>query len=52
MSPRQKILAIRLKDKLAKNPEYARIIGVEISNKKDGKDNSGGNIIISRSDLY
>ena len=52
MSPRQKILAIRLTEKLAKNPEYARIIGVEISNKKDGKDNSDGNIIISRSDLY
>ena len=51
MSPRQKILAIRLTEKLAKNPEYARTIGVEISNKKDGKDNSDGNIIISRSDL-
>lgn len=52
MSPRQKILAIRLTEKLAKNPEYARTIGVEISNKKDGNDNSDGNIIISRSDLY
>ena len=52
MSPRQKILAIRLTDKLAKNPEYARTIGVEISNKKDSKDNSDGNIIISRSDVY
>lgn len=52
MSPRQKILAIRLTEKLAKNPEYARTIGVEISNKKDGMDNSDGNIIISRSDLY
>ena len=46
MSPRQKILAIRLTDKLAKNPDYARTIGVEITNKKDGKDNSDGNIII------
>lgn len=46
MNPRQKILAIRLTEKLAKNPDYARTIGVEISNKKDG------NIIISRSDLY
>lgn len=52
MSPRQKILAIRLTEKLAKNPEYARTIGVEITNKKDGKDSSDGNIIISRSDLY
>lgn len=39
MSPRQKILAIRLTDKLAKNPEYARTIGVEITNKKDHKGN-------------
>ncbi len=51
MSPRQKILAIRLTDKLAKNPDYARTIGVEIS-KKGSKDNSDGNILISRSDLY
>ena len=34
MSPRQKILAIRLTDKIAKNPDYARTIGVEIINKK------------------
>ena len=52
MNPRQRLLAIRLTEKLAKNPEYARIIGVKISNKKDSKDNSDGNIIISRSDLY
>lgn len=52
MSPRQRMLVIRLTEKLAKNPEYARTIGVEISNKKDGKDNSDGNIIISRSDFY
>ena len=52
MSPRQRMLAIRLTDKLAKNPDYAQTIGVEITNKKDGKDNSDGNIIISRSDLY
>ena len=50
MSPRQRMLTIRLTEKLAKNPDYARIIGVEISNKKDSKDNSDGNIIISRSD--
>lgn len=34
MSPRQKILAIRLTEKLAKNPEYTRTIGVEIINIK------------------
>ena len=34
MSPRQKILAIRLTDKIAKNPDYARTIGVEITNTK------------------
>lgn len=34
MSPRQRMLAIRLTDKLAKNPEYARTIGVEITNTK------------------
>lgn len=42
MSPRQKILAIRLTEKLAKNPEYARTIGVEIKNKitnSEKKDN-------------
>ena len=39
MSPRQRMLAIRLTEKLAKNPEYARTIGVEISDKKDRKGN-------------
>ena len=34
MNPRQRILAIKLTEKLAKNPEYARTIGVEIVNKK------------------
>ena len=34
MNPRQRMLAIRLTDKLAKNPEYARTIGVEIVNNK------------------
>ena len=40
MNPRQRLLAIRLTEKLAKNPEYARTIGVEISNKKDHKGNT------------
>jgi len=44
------MLAVRLTEKLAKNPEYAHAFGVEISNKKDCKDNSDSNIIISRSD--
>lgn len=35
MSPRQRMLTIRLTEKISKNPEYARTIGVEISNKKD-----------------
>ena len=40
MSPRQRMLAIRLTDKLAKNPEYARTIGVEIINtKKEAESN-------------
>ena len=38
MSPRQRMLAIRLTEKLAKNPEYARTIGVEISDKKTEKE--------------
>ena len=49
MNPRQRMLAIRLTEKLAKNPDYSRTIGVEISNKKDSKDNSDGNIMITRS---
>ncbi len=44
MSPRQKILAIRLTDKLAKNPGYARTIGVEIiNNKKEAENNENRN---------
>lgn len=50
MSPRQKILAIRLTDKLAKNPDYAQTIGVEISNESDRNKNTHGNILITRSD--
>ncbi len=36
MSPRQRMLTIKLTEKLAKNPEYARTIGVEITNTKKG----------------
>ena len=44
MSPRQKILAIRLTEKLAKNPDYAQTIGVEISNtKKEAENNENRN---------
>ena len=32
MSPRQKILAIRLSEKIAENPGYAEKIGIEIKN--------------------
>lgn len=44
MSPRQRILAVKLTEKLAKNPEYARIIGVEITNtKKEAENNENRN---------
>ena len=44
MSPRLKILAIRLTEKLAKNPDYARTIGVEITNtKKEAENNENRN---------
>ena len=32
MTPKQKILAIRLSEKITKNPEYAKNIGIEIKN--------------------
>ena len=50
MSPRQRILAIKLTEKLAKNPDYARILGVEISNESDRNKNTHGDIPITRSD--
>ena len=44
MSPRQRILAIRLTEKLAKNPDYAQIIGVEITDtKKEAENNENRN---------
>ena len=44
MSPRQRMLAIRLTEKLAKNPEYARTIGVEITNTtKEAENNENRN---------
>ena len=44
MSPRQRMLAIRLTDKIAKNPDYARTIGVEITNtKKEAESNENRN---------
>lgn len=33
MSPRQKVLAIRLSEKISKNPAFAKSIGVEIKRK-------------------
>ena len=33
MLPRQKILAIRLSEKIVRNPDYAKKIGVEIKDK-------------------
>ena len=44
MSPRRRMLAIRLTEKLAKNPDYARTIGVEIiNNKKEAENNENRN---------
>ena len=34
MTPKQKILAIRLSEKLSKNPDYAKCLGVEIKKSK------------------
>lgn len=39
MSPRQKILSIRLSEKILRNPDYAKSIGVEINNLKQKKNN-------------
>lgn len=37
MTPKQKVLAIRISEKISKMPEYAKNIGIEIkkSNKKE-----------------
>ena len=44
MNPRQRMLAIKLTEKLAKNPDYARTIGVEIiNNKKEAGNNENRN---------
>ena len=37
MTPKQKILSIRLSEKLSKNPDYAKSLGVEI--KKSNQNN-------------
>lgn len=37
MFPKQRILAIRLSEKIEKNPDYAQKIGIEINNKKNQK---------------
>lgn len=42
MSPRQKILSIRLSEKILRNPDYAKSIGVEINNLKQKKNNRKG----------
>lgn len=38
MSPKQKIVAIKLSEKIAKNPDYARSIGVEKNEKDKNRD--------------
>ena len=40
MNPRQRMLTIRLTEKLAKNPGYTRTIGVEIVNQKEKTSNN------------
>ena len=37
MNPGQRILAARLSEKMAKNQNYAKSLGIEIVNKKTGK---------------
>lgn len=37
MSPRQRILAIKLAEKINKNPSYAEKLGIVIENKKKDK---------------
>ena len=37
MTPKQRILAIRLADKLKKNPSYAEKLGIVIENKNKAK---------------
>lgn len=37
MTPRQRILAIRLAEKINKNSSYAEKLGVVIENKKEDK---------------
>lgn len=37
MNPKHRMLTIRLTEKLTKNPEYARNLGVEIINKKEAE---------------
>lgn len=37
MTPRQRILIIKLADKIKKNPSYAEKIGLVVENKKKGK---------------
>ena len=34
MTPKQKILAIRLSEKLSKNPDYSKYLGIEIKKSK------------------
>ena len=37
MKPKQRILAIKLSEKIAKNPDYAKHIGIESKNHKENK---------------
>ena len=37
MSPRQRILAIKLAEKIKENPSYAEKLGIKFTNKKKDK---------------
>ncbi len=38
MTPKQKILRIRLAEKIAKNPDFSKTIGIEIKQKNYKKE--------------
>lgn len=41
MSPQQRILAIRLSEKITKKPSYAERLGIKIENKRKEKQSEG-----------
>ena len=41
MSARERIMTIRLMDKVAKHPLYAALLGIEIVTEKEGMEDAG-----------